>query len=159
MPAETTDSDVPQEAFPFMQLPPELHVMVYKFALQDIVDPILSSDSRDVEEPKPFHGALALLHTSELLRTESLCSMKRIVYSHRDSLLDARQCPIDRMKELTKATPIDWCALDEIVAQHDKLKRQHDCIDSVAEILHRVLRFQLEICYVRPTKLALSPPD
>jgi hypothetical protein len=51
-----------------MQLPPELRVMIYKLALQDIVDPILSSGPGDANDPQPFHGALALLHTSQIVR-------------------------------------------------------------------------------------------
>jgi hypothetical protein len=73
MPTETTESEVHQEAFPFMKLSPELRLVVYHFALQDVVAPILSSDPNDDTAPKPFRGALALLDTSRLLRSES-CS-------------------------------------------------------------------------------------
>jgi hypothetical protein len=46
---------------------------------------------------------------------------------------------------MAKATPIDMRALDQHFEQIDKLIHQHDCIDKVAEAIHRVFMFQREI--------------
>jgi hypothetical protein len=145
MPTEKTESEVRQEASPFMKLSPELRLMVYQFALQDIVAHILSSDPNDATVPKPFRGALALLDTSRLLRSESCSLMKRIVGAHCDRLLDARKVLLDRSSEMAKATHLDMRALDQNFEQIEKLIHQHHCIDAVAEAIHQVFMFQREI--------------
>jgi hypothetical protein len=147
MPAETTDSDIPQEAFPFMQLPLELRVMVYKLALQDIVDPILSSDSRDVEEPKPFHGALALLHTSQLVRLESCSAMDPITTAHRDSLGDVCETIVDRMEESRAITPTVSNA--HLHDQYGKVSRQLKCVIVLAKAMLRVYLSETEMYQAR----------
>jgi hypothetical protein len=126
MPAETTDSDIPQKAFPFMQLPPELRVMVYKLALQDMVDPILCSGPGDAEDPKAFHGALALVHTSRLVRLESCRDMYSIVTVHRGSLVDILNTLVARMEESRATTPTASCA--HLHDQYGKVWRQYKCV-------------------------------
>jgi hypothetical protein len=133
VPTETADSERPQEAFPFMQLPPELRVMVYKFALQDLVDPILSSDSGDAKRPEPFRGALAFLHKSRNIRLESCSDMMRIVRTHSTSLLHALQA----------------LAGSDIPGQFDNTELQYSCIRTMSEALRRVYSSGFEIILVR----------
>jgi hypothetical protein len=148
MPAETLDSERPQETFPFMQLPPELRVMVYKLALQDVVDPILSADSGDAKEPKQFHGALALLHTSQIVRRESCRAVIPIARAHCKSLLDARRRTMELRKDL-RLTHTNQRALHQLHDQHGKLVRQHDCIGAAVEALTRVYCSRSEILQAR----------
>jgi hypothetical protein len=147
MPAETTDSDIPQKAFPFMQLPPELRVMVYKLALQDMVDPILCSGPGDAEDPKAFHGALALVHTSRLVRLESCRDMYSIVTVHRGSLVDILNTLVARMEEPRATTPTASCA--HLHDQYGKVWRQYKCVGVLAHALLRVYLSYTEM-YVVP---------
>jgi hypothetical protein len=145
VPAEIADSERPQEAFPFMQLPPELRVMVYKLAIQDIVDPILSADSGDAKEPKQFHGALALLHTSQLVRLESCGTMRPIARAHHDILWSDLQALSARLMESEGVTHMDRCARDQIYGQYDEIGCRWDCIGTVTHAIDRAFWSQLEI--------------
>jgi hypothetical protein len=147
MPTESADGERLQRTFPFMQLPPELRVMVYKFALQDVVDPILSSDPGDVKRPEPFRGALALLHTSRLLRWESCRPMQRIVQAHRDSLADICHTLVDRMEESIATTPMTSCA--HLYDQYGKVSRQHKCVVMLSKAMLRVYLSDTEMYQAR----------
>jgi hypothetical protein len=147
MPTKTADSERPQEVFPFMQLPPELRVMVYKFALQDIVDPILSADSGNAEEPKPFHGALAPLYTSRLLRLESCGTMRPIVVVHRGCLSDVLETLVACMEESRLTMPTNSRA--HLHDQYYKVERQHKCVAVLSKDMLRVYLSDTEIYQVR----------
>lgn len=75
MATDTAEACLDPEPFPFMRLPPELRLIVYDFAVHAITDPIMFSDSGEVQELQPYRGALALLHTSKHIRQESCDDM------------------------------------------------------------------------------------
>lgn len=67
----------PTPAFPFMKLPAELRLQIYKYAIQNTIDAVLarplptSSDRKKIWNTCPaFIGAQALLHTSSEVRAE-----------------------------------------------------------------------------------------
>jgi hypothetical protein len=92
----TTAADMPdqtQQKSPFMKLPTELRLRIYKFALDDIVDDIESDVANKkrvyeevdalIEWPSPskvdhpiFVGVLSFLHTSRKLRRECLDALR-----------------------------------------------------------------------------------
>jgi hypothetical protein len=72
-------------------LPTELRLIIYKFALQDTVDSlVLTPPKTDAEfktacaelQPSPFPGVLALNHTSRFFREESLDTFSSLLDAH-----------------------------------------------------------------------------
>lgn len=78
------------EPFPFMNLPTEIRLVIYSFALQDILSPPAIAHSR---VPRPScRGTLALLLTNKLIRAESAGEMHPILKSEHERLsADARR--------------------------------------------------------------------
>lgn len=64
--------------FQFRDLPAKLRSMIYKLAIEDIIDGVLC--------PRPtllgYYGALALLHGSRTIRAESACEMLPLEAEH-----------------------------------------------------------------------------
>lgn len=89
MAIDTTNKERHQGTFPFMSLSPELRIEVYKFALQDITDVIKSCTLTSKDEYQTYHGALALLHISRLVRLESCEALWPITDAHYLTLEDA----------------------------------------------------------------------
>lgn len=88
----------PQQGCPLMELPTELRVRIYAFALQHIINKITTDKEqphpwfplRKLEPYKitPFHaGAFALPHASRTLRAESLDTLETLVLARLDQLV------------------------------------------------------------------------
>lgn len=131
MAAQMTNSEKSQQPFPFMELPAELRVMVYKFALQDTVDAILSSTSDDAESPELSHGALALLHTSKTVRRESCFAMLPSVTDQFSALDDACKAKIVEIFEVPYPLPLDWVGIEKLHEQYEEISRRRTCLEKV----------------------------
>lgn len=138
MPAEDANREHSQEAFPFMSLPPELRVMIYKLALQDTVDAILSSASSSPDEPPPYLGALALLHASSIVRQESCESLLPIIWARCDNLLNDLRVILARHSELIKVEPVDWCVVEKMEHQYEQLDSQQRRLAAVRKTIVNV---------------------
>lgn len=79
-PPATASSNQP---FPFMKLPPELRLQIYKIAIEDANKTFcLTFDFSEERRIRPKHcGALGFLHTSKEIRAESAKEMVRVAVS------------------------------------------------------------------------------
>lgn len=95
LPAENTTSEQPQHHCGMMELPTEMRIRIYEFALQHILDevhdaaPVDKELSHAVKKPRgdpdgvPFYtGALALIHTNRTIRAESLDTLASRMLAH-----------------------------------------------------------------------------
>jgi hypothetical protein len=77
--ATTTNAEDLQQQSPFLNLPPELRIKIYLYALQNTVTSISSTSFQHISPDKHhsplIHGSLALLYTSSLIRSESSDAM------------------------------------------------------------------------------------
>lgn len=88
--SSTKSSRIAQNS-PLLALPAEIRLSIYAFALEHTVDeiketssPRFSSSSSSSEPKRPtIQGALALLHTSSLLRSESSDAFNSLVQLER----------------------------------------------------------------------------
>jgi hypothetical protein len=80
MTTDNTDSERVNQQSPLLNLPAEIRLLIYAFALQHMVEDMKATTRQAVvfsvntnTKPKraAMKGALALLHTSSLLRSES----------------------------------------------------------------------------------------
>lgn len=72
----------PNQSSPFAKLPAELRIAIYKFALQATMDSICPETifgNTGLKIQAEYSGALALLHTSKIIRAESAQQMLPIV--------------------------------------------------------------------------------
>jgi len=79
----TSTKHVNQESS-LLNLPSEVRLLIYPYAVQHIVDDIRGKslqDGRSAPEPQrpAIQGALALLHTSSLLRSESSAALSSLI--------------------------------------------------------------------------------
>jgi len=110
---------------PFLRLPAELRVMIYDFALQDMIDDpgtdkSTNKDHKDMPGRKhrpflPFVGALALLNTNRKLRNEGFLTMESIAHRKAAKLLQ------DTGVSRTKVRPTSGPKTEE-----DHLKDEHE---------------------------------
>jgi len=123
-----------QQAFPILRLPPELRIMIYKVALQDITDPVMFAGSEPVQKPHSSRGALALLRTSKFVQIESYHVMWHIVHNHNATLLDAQRVHLELYDELGMATQPK-----SIYKRYDdnwhRIDRQQTCMNVVRHAL------------------------
>jgi hypothetical protein len=64
-----------------MKLPPEVRVLVYEFAVQENIAATMSKTAGYNElKRQPYLGALALVHTTSLIRKESRTVMHDIAH-------------------------------------------------------------------------------
>jgi len=88
MPTTTPPVRVAQHS-PLLALPSEIRLLIYPLALQNTVDDIKetsslrSSSSSSAPKRPAIQGAIALLHTSSLLRTESSEAFNSLVQLER----------------------------------------------------------------------------
>lgn len=113
--AQQPSSDASPKAFPLMDLPTELRLYVYEFALQDTLNsivappfgkpkpgrskrPLSAGPGSSFVSPNeyvrcfPLVGALALLHTSREVRAETTDAFERWASAHRDMLEVREDC-------------------------------------------------------------------
>lgn len=111
--AITNSESKPQQAFPFMKLPPEIRLMIYEFAIRERIEAIeriehvrtpnvrgmsvtawlyaklnlaLKIEGECAKARAPYIGALALLQTSRLVFRESYWALKKVVYCHLENM-------------------------------------------------------------------------
>ena len=72
---------------PLLNLPPEIRLLIYPFTLQHKIEEMKAKIDRSVatkrQKPRAFRGALALLHTSRLLRSESSHALRYLARQER----------------------------------------------------------------------------
>lgn len=68
-----------------MKLPVEVRCIIYELALQDTVDFITSTTTDSKCAPIKLRGALALLHTSRVIRAESSDEMLALTMAHHET--------------------------------------------------------------------------
>lgn len=86
MPTTTTTTEPSRIAqhSPLLNLPPEIRLLIYRFVLQHTVDELLATSSLRIsispsQPSRPaIQSALALLHTSSLLRSESSAALRSL---------------------------------------------------------------------------------
>lgn len=80
----TTSNPAPSPArFPLMKLPPEIRLMIYDFAVHGNTAAATSGGSglyATFTMPHPYLGALALIHTTSIIREENRDAMHAIAY-------------------------------------------------------------------------------
>jgi len=83
----TTDSERINQQSPLLYLPPEIRLLIYPFTLQHKIEEMKAKIDRAVatkrQKPRAFRGALALLHTSSLLRSESSHALRYLARQER----------------------------------------------------------------------------
>lgn len=114
--------------------------MVYKFAAHDIVDPILSSDPGGAKRSEPFRGALALLHTSQIVRRESCPAIEPIFDAKGSSLLNAKMAIWERRREIRAVTGSNNPVCLQLRDQQDKVGHQYEYVPGIGCTLRRVGR-------------------
>lgn len=98
----TTNSRITQHS-PLLTLPPEIRLMIYPYALTHTVD---EAKAQNFTPAYPvLRGALALLHTSSLLRTESSDALR--------SLAQLERFKIRRDPQWADLSPRFKAAIDE----------------------------------------------
>lgn len=77
-----------------MKLPPEIRLIIYDFAIQDNIAAAISGGSglyATFTTPHLYLGALALIHTSSIIRKESRDAVHAIAYRQWEVLYPADQ--------------------------------------------------------------------
>lgn len=139
MTAGATDACHDEEPFPFMKLPPELRLMVYQCALQDITDPIMFPPSDEAQKPHPCRGALALVQTSKYIREESYRPMWRIALRHTKSLSNAFRAALERNSELRNSTHFGSPAYEQASDERRRAYRRTTCMNVITSALERAM--------------------
>ena len=161
--ASTTAADMPNQAqqdSPFMKLPTELRLRIYKFTFDDIVDDIAADTAQQqhvrvykgpgelwspptYKEHPAFFGVLGLLHTSRELRGESLDALlahakayETFCCNHYNIVLkEYRKRPNfdDRHErdEWKRVNPLRKLAFNEAIYQRERMYLIHGAIDHV----------------------------
>lgn len=78
--------DSPGQDCSFLRLPAELRLEIYRLAFQQDLDAINTTPQFYKIASKPFRGALACLHTSRTLRTESIDAIGTFAQESRAAL-------------------------------------------------------------------------
>jgi len=77
------------EHFPFMKLPPEIRLMVYEIAINDNIAAAMPNAlaMRSYKPNRhPYLGALALVHTTSIIRNESRNAMHAVAHRQWEDL-------------------------------------------------------------------------
>jgi hypothetical protein len=123
-----------------MRLPPELRLMVYRFALQDITDPIMFPGSGEVQKPHLSQGSLALLCTSKQLRSESHISMWNTAHRYCRALHNTFKAVSKRSGEVSRSTCFGSPAWEQANDNFDRAYHQATCISAITRALARASR-------------------
>jgi hypothetical protein len=159
----TTAADVPDQAqqnSPFMKLPTELRLRIYKFAFEDIVDKIAADTAKQQhvqipqgpgefwtspsrKEHPTFIGVIGFLHTNRKLRRESLDALvahveayKNVCRSDYDIAVKVyRTCPnLDSRRERddwSRGNRLRQLAFHEAAYRHQRMYIIHHAIEYV----------------------------
>lgn len=93
----TAGTALSSEYSPFLELPPELRLMIYELMVHEIIAALISATpaavrSNALKRPRYF-GALALLHTNHIIRKESgkfmYRKLRRQIEEFRDAAIEA----------------------------------------------------------------------
>lgn len=87
-----------------MKLPPEIRLMIHELAIQDNIDAVMVTFLTGPTR-QPYLGALALIHTTSIIRKESRNAMLSIAHHQRQDLCarsKERYPPTSLQKELRR---------------------------------------------------------
>ena len=139
MTASTVDTDHDQDAFPFMRLPPELRLLVYSFALQDITEPIMHPATGQAQKPHPYQGALALLQTNKHLRLESYQALSRVAHARSRIINDTFHAVTKQLHEVRASNGFMSSAYRQASDEHNRALNQFMSMSVITNALQKVM--------------------